>query len=166
MDEGFEDFVVARLTALVAFARRLTGDPASADDLVQEALLRAGVRWRAIQRRDHPDVYVRTVITRLFIDGWHRARREVPVESVAEGPAPVADLDAAMDIRTALLTLAPRQRAVLVLRYYLDLSEAQIAETMNVSRGTVKRTSSDALHRLEQRLAGDPRLPETAPRDA
>jgi RNA polymerase sigma-70 factor (sigma-E family) len=152
VDEAFEAFARARLGQLLAFGYRLTGDEHAAQDLVQEGLSRTGVRWRNVRRADRPEVYVQTVMSRLHVDNWRKTRLE---DLGANSPArsrPGADSDVVVDMQRALRMLAPRQRAVLVLRHYADYTEAQTAEALGCAPGTVKSQTSDALHRLRTLL--------------
>lgn len=152
-DLTFEDFVRASQTRLIGYAIRLTGDVTLARDLVQEALLRAGVRWSRILNQQDPTAYVQVTVARLFIDGWRRGRREFLTDRAgSDTPARQADQEARLDVHDALRGLAPRQRAVLVLRYYLDMSEVEIAEALSVTPGTVKSTASDARAQLRVSL--------------
>lgn len=156
---GFDEFVAARGQALFRSAFLLTGGNAhDAQDLVQSALLRVVPRWSRI--RTDPEAYVRRVIFTEHVNGWRRRsgrderpRGDVP-ELVAPGPDHPEQLAARLALQDALLRLAPRQRAVVVLRYYEDLSEAQTAELLGCSIGTVKRQNSRALERLRQLAPG------------
>ena len=158
--EGFAQFVEARERALQRTAYLLTGDWALAEDLVQTALARAWPRWERITRRDDPEIYVRKVLVNTWTT-WNRRRRRGEKPS-AEMPDAVAAGDVAEEVtvrvglRGALGSLTPRQRAVLVLRIYDDLPEAQVAHLMNCAVGTVKATMSQALAKLREnpQLAG------------
>ena len=146
---GFEEFVVARRGALLRTAYLLTGDPHDAEDLVQVALVKCVPQWHRIAHQ--PEPYVRTVLARESISRWRRRRwREVLTavedEPLAFGP----DVDERLALRTALLRLAPRQRAVIVLRYFEDLTEAQTAKALGVGVGTVKSQARDGLARLRE----------------
>jgi len=155
-DEKFAEFVAGSLSRLLRFGHALTGDPESAADLVQEALARTLRAWR---RRpiDDPSAFVRKVMVNLCASAWRR-RRAFPVAAVSPAELPagsdgierVDDRDA---VWRAIAVLPPRQRAVIVLRYYDDLSEAEIAAVMGTSAGTVKSQSARALRRLEALLA-------------
>ncbi|AIY17294.1 SigE family RNA polymerase sigma factor [Pimelobacter simplex] len=150
LQASFEAYVVARRGALLRTAYLLTGDAHAAEDLVQTALLKVVGTWGRIA--DHPDPYVRRVLARESVNRWRRRRwREVATEEPPERVA--ADraqdgVDDRMVLRQALDRLAPRQRAVIVLRYYEDLTEAQTAEVLGISVGTVKSQARDALARL------------------
>jgi RNA polymerase sigma-70 factor (sigma-E family) len=156
--EGFAQFVEARERALQRTAYLLTGDWALAEDLVQTALARAWPRWERITRRDDPEIYVRKVLVNTWTT-WNRRRwrgekpsAEVP-DAVAAGDV-AEEVTVRVGLRGALGSLTPRQRAVLVLRIYDDLPEAQVAHLMNCAVGTVKATMSQALARLRR----DPHL--------
>jgi RNA polymerase sigma-70 factor (sigma-E family) len=151
---SFDEFVVRALPGLLAFAHRLTADAAEAEDLVQAALVKSMARWAAIERQDDPFVYVRRVIVNTHITWWRRWSARVTVGSVPERVSPeqsqlAADQD---EVRRALLALPPRQRAVLVLRFYEDMSEAQIAVALGCRPGTVKSQASRALAALRRSL--------------
>lgn len=150
-DDDFVAFVDARSSALLRTARLLTaGDRHAAEDLVQTALEKAYVAWPRIQRKGAEESYVRSIMTRAAIDrSRRRARRgevitdEVPeVPTVGGGPE---DRDA---VWTLLQALSPQQRAVIVLRYYEDRSETEIAEILGCRPGTVKAHASRALATL------------------
>jgi RNA polymerase sigma-70 factor (sigma-E family) len=156
----FAQFVAAREQALQRTAWLLTGDWALAQDLVQTALARSWPRWERINRRDNPEVYVRQVMVNTWTT-WSRRRwrGEKASPAVADAPARgdlATEVANRMALRDALAMLSRRQRAVLVLRVYDDLPEAQVAAMLNCSVGTVKSTMSRALARLreEPRLAG------------
>jgi RNA polymerase sigma-70 factor (sigma-E family) len=158
--EGFAQFVQARERALQRTAYLLTGDWALAEDLVQTALARAWPRWERIQRRDDPEIYVRRVMVNTWTT-WSRRRwrGERPSAAVPDSAASgdvAEEVTARIGLREALGSLTPRQRAVLVLRVYDDLSEAQVADVLNCAVGTVKATMSQALAKLRQnpRLTG------------
>ena len=143
---GFEEFVAARRTALLRSAYLLTGDHEDAEDLVQVTLVKAVPRWRRIA--DHPEPYVRRILARESISRWRRRRwREVATDRLPEQIDPAADRDDSV-LREALGRLAPRQRAVIVLRYYEDLTERQTADVLGIAAGTVKSQARDGLARL------------------
>jgi RNA polymerase sigma-70 factor (sigma-E family) len=155
---GFARFVAARERALQRTAWLLTGDWALAEDLVQTSLVRAWPRWERIRRDDDPEIYVRRVMVNTW-STWTRRRwrGERPAADVPEHPAAgdmAAEVAVRVAVRGALATLSARQRAVLVLRVYDDLSEAQVAEVLDIPAGTVKSTMSRALAKLRE----DPRL--------
>lgn len=147
---GFEQFVAARRTALLRSAYLLTGNHDDAEDLVQVALVKAVPHWHRIAGR--PEPYVRRILARESISRWRRRRwREVATDQLPERVQPVGDHDDP-DLRAALARLAPRQRAVIVLRYYEDLTERQTADALGVSVGTVKSQARDGLARLRTLL--------------
>jgi RNA polymerase sigma-70 factor (sigma-E family) len=156
VDDDFATFVRMRMPALLRFGHALTGNRHDALDLVQSALERTGVRWRTVQRRgDDPEAYVRRTMVNTWVSRWRKLRRETLVAVVPDGPA-AAVADAALErepLWQALRALPPGQRAVIVLRYYEDLSEAQIADVLGVSPGTVKSQASKAMATLRVRLA-------------
>ena len=158
--EGFAQFVMARERALQRTAVLLTGDWALAEDLVQTALAKTWPRWERVSGRADPEFYVRRVMVNTWATWWRRRwRREQASAEVPEGPAHsdvAAEVAVRMVVRDALRSLNRRQRAVLVLRVFDDLSEAQAADLLGCPPGTVKSTLSRALAKLRE----DPRLSE------
>jgi RNA polymerase sigma-70 factor (sigma-E family) len=155
--EGFAQFVEMREAALQRTAWLLTGDYALAQDLVQTALVRTWPRWERIQRRDDPEIYVRRVIVNTWCT-WRRRRwrGEQPSEAVPDAAAPgdvASDVAVRLAVRNALGALTERQRAVVVLRIFDDLSEAQTAQVLDCAVGTVKSTMSQALAKLRDSAA-------------
>jgi RNA polymerase sigma-70 factor (sigma-E family) len=164
-DASFEDFVAGSSARLFTMARLLTGGHRTeAEDLLQGAFERAYRHWGRISRRSEPERYVRQILVNASVDRWRRLRRhpEIPLAAGA-GPA-TADASAAVADRDLLLrglaALPARQRAVLVLRYFEDLSEAQTAAILGCSVGTVKSQAARGLARLragtDQAAATDP----------
>ncbi|MBG0814186.1 SigE family RNA polymerase sigma factor [Planomonospora sp. ID82291] len=148
----FADFVAARGSALYRYGYVLTGNAEDAADLTQEALMRLGDAWPRVRRRDDPEGYARTTMARLHISAWRRLRRERLVPQVPEA----AYTDGAGDdtgLWNELKGLPPKQRAVLVLRYYEDLPDQEIAALLGVSRGTVRSQAARALDKLRVRVA-------------
>ena len=144
--EGFDEFVVARMPALLRTAYLLTGSHQDAEDLVQVALMKAVPHWRRIA--DHPEPYVRRILARESVSRWRGRRwREVHTDRVPETSVDGPN-DDRLALQQALAGLAPRQRAVIVLRYYEDLTEAETARVLGISVGTVKSQARDALARL------------------
>ncbi|GAB1821276.1 SigE family RNA polymerase sigma factor [Herbidospora sp. RD11066] len=150
-DDQFEKFVDGRADALLRFGYVLSGDPHDAADLVQEALARLRASWHRVQRKDDPERYVRTTMTRLHIREWRLRSRERPT---ADPPERLADpvYDETSDLSDALALLPRRQRAVIVLRYYVGLTDEEISATLGVTRGTVRSQAFRALARLRERL--------------
>lgn len=147
----FEQYVAARRQALLRTAYLLTGQHADAEDLVQLALVKAMPHWAKIAH--DPEPYVRKVLARESISRWRRRRwREVSTEHVPEQEQGGADQTDRAAVRAALQQLAPRQRAVVVLRYFDDLTEAQTARALGIAVGTVKSQSRDAMARLRELL--------------
>ncbi|MCF6377630.1 SigE family RNA polymerase sigma factor [Nocardioides KLBMP 9356] len=152
--EGFAEFVVARQAALLRTAYLLTGHAHDAEDLVQATLVKIVPQWRRIA--DDPEPYVRRVLVNENISRWRRRRwREHPTDEVPEQLAHDPDVAELLAVRAALATLPPRQRAVLVLRYYEGMSEADIAATLGIAPGTVKSQARDGLSRLREALPAD-----------
>lgn len=154
----FEEFVAGRGQALQRFGYALTGDWAMAEDLLQTSLARAYPRWSRI-RRDDPEAYVRKIMVNTWSSWWRRRwRGEVPSEQLPDsaGPDGYASVDSRQALRTALAKLPARQRTVVVLRYHQDLSEAQVAELLGVSVGTVKSQAAKALAALREQAALSP----------
>jgi RNA polymerase sigma-70 factor (sigma-E family) len=152
-ERGFEEFVAARRPALLRTAYLLTGGHADAEDLVQAALIRCVPRWKKIA--DRPEPYVRQVLARESISRWRARRwREQSVGRLPEPATAPAGLDERLALRNALLALPPRQRAVIVLRYYEDLTEKQTAAELGVAVGTVKSQARDGLARLRELVPG------------
>jgi RNA polymerase sigma-70 factor (sigma-E family) len=150
--EDFAEFVDSRQRALQRTAWLLTGDWALAEDLVQTALARTWPRWDKIRRRDDPEIYVRRVMVNTWIT-WSRRkwRGERPGDELPDGPSSddvAAEAVRRVAVRSALGALTDRQRAVLVLRVFDDLTEAQTAHILGCAVGTVKSTMSQALARL------------------
>lgn len=164
--EGFARFVEVRERALQRTAWLLTGDWALAQDLVQTALVRSWPRWERIRRRDDPEIYVRRVIVNTWATWCRRRwRGEQASDLVPDGAAPgdvAAEVTVRMAVHDALGSLTERQRAVVVLRVFDDLSEAQVAQVLDCAIGTVKSTMSQALAKLRH----DPRLAELMELDA
>jgi RNA polymerase sigma-70 factor (sigma-E family) len=163
-EAGFEAFVTARGPALLRLGWLLTGDPDAAEDLAQDALARLVPRWDRVAAGGNPEGYVRLAMRTTWIDAWRR-RRGWSVEATDAVPdRGVADraldrLPARHDVVQALARLAPRQRAVLVLRFYEDLTEAETARALGCSTSTVKSQAREALARLRTLAPElDPRL--------
>jgi RNA polymerase sigma-70 factor (sigma-E family) len=151
--EGFDAFVRARLPHLLKFGRALTGSDHAAADLVQDALERTLMHWSKVTSAD-PEGYVRRAMVNRSISVWRKLARERLTDDVPQqGYDDTHHDDALLD---ALRRLPPRQRAVVALRYYDDLTEAQTAAVLGCSVGTVKSQASSAMARLRI-LLDDPK---------
>jgi RNA polymerase sigma-70 factor (ECF subfamily) len=141
--------------ALVGYAYLLTGSVRDAEDLVQDALVKTMVRSRTGVELDVAEAYVRRAILTTFVDGHRRLRRwrdavaRLGHESALPAPDAADRVAAQVDVRAALGALPRRERACVVLRYYDDMPLAEIAETLGVSVGAVKRYLSTGTRRLE-----------------
>ncbi len=149
----FEEYALARGAALVRFARLLTGDEHRAEDLVQDALAKAYARWQRIGMLEQPDLYVRKMMVNANTSWWRRAvNRELAVAepggtgSVEDTATVSAERDATWRL---VLQVPPRQRTVIVLRYYEDYDDATIAELMECGQGTVRTQAKRALEKLQ-----------------
>ncbi|GAA4432177.1 SigE family RNA polymerase sigma factor [Actinokineospora soli] len=153
-EAGFREFVATRQTALVRTGRLLTGDWSSGEDLVQAALVKTYLAWPKIKDKDAVEAYVRKTMARLAVS-WSRKRSSTeqptaePPDRPVSYPDPVADDD---PLWRAVRTLPPGQRAVLVLRFHADLSEADTAAALGVTVGTVKSQAARALTTLRGKL--------------
>lgn len=157
-DEQFREFVATRSAALLRTAYLLAGDWSTAEDLLQTALTKTYLAWKRLGGIEAVEPYARRVLVNTATSWWRRRwHGERPTEFLPERPAP-DKLDEHLE-RDALWqhvkTLPARQRAVLVLRFYEDLSEAQTAAILSISVGTVKSQTSRALASLRQRLGAD-----------
>lgn len=146
----FEEFVASRGRALWRTAWLLTGDSHKAEDLVQTTLAKCWSRWSTITRDGNAEAYVRRAMVNTYTDWWRRRwNGERPTEVLPEGTTRYdGTVDERQDTLAALATLPRGQRAVLVLRFYEDLTEAQTAEALGISVGTVKSQTSRALSAL------------------
>jgi len=156
VDPGFVEFVAARSAALFRTAVLIVGDRHVAEDLVQSALERAYRHWDRVASMDAPEAYVRRILANLAAD-HHRRRGRAPLPLPLmdhDGPARDAypDVDEHDAVIRMLNDLPPRMRAVLVLRYYDDMTEAQIAEALGVSLGTVKSQAARGLAKLREAM--------------
>jgi RNA polymerase sigma-70 factor (sigma-E family) len=162
-DDEFVEFATASSARLQHVAYLLTGNRQEAEDAAQTALTRTYAAWQRVRRRD-AYAYARTVLANHVTDQWRRPYREYATDTPPERPAP-RDLADDVTRRRWLIgmldALSPRERAVIVLRHYLDLPEAEVARELNLSVGTVKSLNSRGLAKL--RLVVDvpaPRRPE------
>ena len=150
-DPEFRDYVTARGRALLRTAYLLTGNLADAEDLVQAALAKTYLAWDRIEDRGALDGYVRRAMVNTHISWWRRRRvqefptDELPDRAVADH---AGDSDLQETLRRAIDRLPHRMRAAVVLRYYEDMTEAEVAERLGVSLGTVKSTVSRAVAKL------------------
>jgi len=146
--DGFTGFVAGQGRGLLRTAWLLTGDWASAEDLVQTTFTQVWRSWDRVRRKDDPSTYVRRIMLNAHLKQqrrrWH-GERPTAVLPEAPGRDVTQDSDVRQSLRTALATLPPRQRAVVVLRYFTDLSEAQTAAALGCSVGTVKSQASRAM---------------------
>jgi RNA polymerase sigma-70 factor (sigma-E family) len=158
-DEAFAEFVERWSPALLRVAFLLTGDRWSAEDLLQTALLKTSRRWHTIADHEAAYPYVRRVLVTTSAS-WRRRRRvpEVLIESVPASQQPSGGAPAPGRAVAALETLPPRMRAVVVLRFYEDLSEAETAAALGCSIGSVKSQASRGLARLRALLAAPDQL--------
>jgi RNA polymerase sigma-70 factor (sigma-E family) len=150
-DLGFGEYVSARSRALLRTAYLLTGNVADAEDLVQAALAKTFLAWDRIEDRSAVDGYVRRAMVNTHISWWRRRRvEEYPTDEIPDQA--VADHAVSSDLqetlRRAIDRLPQRMRAAVVLRYYEDMTEAEVAEVLGVSLGTVKSTVSRAVAKL------------------
>jgi len=155
-------YVAARWPALLRTAYLLVGDRAEAEDLLQEALARLAVAWRRVREQESLDGYVRRTAINLRTSRWRRRRvPTVLVDVLPErgGPHPQADVAERDAMWSGLATLPPRMRAVLVLRFYEDLTEVDAARALGCSVGTVKSQTSRALAKLRATLPAIQELP-------
>jgi RNA polymerase sigma-70 factor (sigma-E family) len=152
--EGYREFVLARGPALSRAAYLLTGDRSAAEELTQAALVKAALRWRRVIAAGSPEAYVRRILVNEHISWWRRfGRREhaSPYHKNDIGQADPADATAQrLDLAAALARLPKRQRTVVILRFYEDLTEAETALAMGCSVGTVKSQASAALAKLRR----------------
>ena len=149
----FEEYAAARWPVLFRTALLLTGDAAEAEDLAQTTLVKVFAAWGKVRRADSPDAYVRRMlVNELTSDRRRSARRAaIPLPPTSD-TMPIEDPGERLDLWQQVLALPPRQRAVLVLRYYEDLGEAEAAHVLGVSVGTVKSQAYAALRTLRTRL--------------
>jgi len=150
-DTTFRDYVLTRGTALLRMATMLTGNRADAEDLVQAALAKTYLAWNTINDHAALDAYVRRAMVNTHISWWRRRRLEefptdeLPDQAVADH---ARESDMAEVVRRALDRLPQRMRAAVMLRYFEDMTEPEIAATLGISLGTVKSTVSRAMARL------------------
>ena len=169
--EEFREFVAARSAGLLRTAYLLCGSRPDAEDLVQTVLAKAYLSWHRVKTADRPEAYLRAMMVNQRTSWWRRSRNldEIPTERLPEreGHDDFADRDLHDALWSALGTLPRKQRAVLVLRYYEQMSETEVAGALGCSVGNVKSQASRALQKLRANagLRDDPRatLPATSP---
>lgn len=158
-DESFEAFVDAYGSRLLRSALLQVGDRRDAEDLVQVALEKTYRHWDRVRQAESPQAYVRQILTNSATNEWRRRRRSarVPLTAVSENSLHLVSADDQghmVDLRDTLLRalaeLPAGQRAVLILRYFWDLTEAETAEALGCSAGTVKSRASRALARMRR----------------
>lgn len=161
-DAEFAAYMEARQPSLLRTAYLLTGDRGTAEDLVQSALAKLYLSWDKVQRRELVDGYVRRILVNENNSLWRRGwkRREVVTDTFPDRAAePEPSYDGRGDALWEFVqTLPRRQRAVVVLRYYEDLSEAEIADVLGISVGTVKSQASRAVAAMRARIQDNPLL--------
>jgi RNA polymerase sigma-70 factor (sigma-E family) len=153
---AYRDYVVAQLERLRRTAFLLCGDWYTADDLVSTTLIKLLRHWSRVSRMDNVDGYVRRILVRAWLDERrHRWRRERSTADVPDVPAPnaIPSIPDQLAVRSLLDSLPPRCRAVLVLRYFCDMSVDDTAEVLRCSTGTVKSQTARGLEILRVRMA-------------
>ncbi|MEU6339984.1 SigE family RNA polymerase sigma factor [Streptomyces sp. NPDC046977] len=165
----FEEFVTARGPRLLRVAWLLTGDAHLAEDLLQTVLAKVWPKWRGIAA-ENPEAYVRKALVNTHSSWWQRRwRGEVPHGEVPAGASegdPFASVDLEQSLAAVVRRLPPRQRAVVVLRYFEDLSVEETAAVLGCRPGTVKSQAAKALGMLRKELAAVPSLTEGGERHA
>ena len=155
-EQVLDELVRARGRALVRYATLLTGDEREGEDLVQDALVRCFSQGRPLREPAAAEAYVRRAVLTIFLDGHRRTARWTAVRHLLARDDDTADhvpaSTARLDVQTALMTLRPRLRACVVLRFYDDLTVPEVARRLEVSDGTVKRYLFDAIRHLESLL--------------
>jgi RNA polymerase sigma-70 factor (sigma-E family) len=158
---AFDTLVATRTAALVRTAYLMTGDWQHAEDLVQASLAKTYLRWHRLREPAAAEAYTRAVLARSCTRAWRRRwRGEVPTQTLPDVTArdAVADTDERVVLARALATLPAAQRAVLVLRFYEDLSEAETATVLGCAPGTVKSRTARALAALRETGLVEPAL--------
>lgn len=152
-DQELREFLSHRRNALLRSAYLMCGDAHTAEDLVQSTLIKVVLARRGRRSIDHLDAYARRTLVHTFISArkrlWHR---ESPHGELPDSPEHVGDADLGLAVRAALQQVAPRQRAVLVLRFFEDQSVQATAELLGVSEGTVKSQTARGLAVLREAL--------------
>lgn len=165
-DAEFADYVATRLTSLRRLAIVLCHDWYRADDLVQAAITKLYVHWPKARAADNIDAYVRAILVREFVtergSSWVRRvtlTSQLPEDTAAVGP----DAETSLDLRAAIASLPPRQRAVLVLRFYCDLPVDEAASVLQCAPGTIKSQTAKALGALRTALGPAADLADGSP---
>jgi RNA polymerase sigma-70 factor (sigma-E family) len=163
--QEFERFVTDRSGSLLQTAYLMAGNLAEAEDLVQETLLRVARHWPKVRAMEYPAAYARRVLVNVALDGAERRARRAGELAASDGDATdLADtraqrelygVDAQLELLGALGALTARQRAIILLRYWEDLPETDVAEILGCSVGTVKSTASRSLARLRAIIRND-----------
>lgn len=144
----FEEYVIARLPALLGTARLISADPALAEDLVQDVLIKLHARWESTGQLVSRDAYVRRMLVNELISWRRKWSRQVSFAdpaSTASVPDPTTDIDERDALMSEVRQLPPRQRIVIVLRFFADLSDEQIAADLGCAVSTVRVHASRAL---------------------
>ena len=157
----FDAFVAGAGSRLLRTAYLLTGDQRAAEDLLQDALLRVWSRWSRVRAAEHPLAYARRVLVTTSVSRWRASRTRTAGERLMAEPPETSTHDAEPDrddeLWLAVLSLPPRQRAVMVLAYYEDLTDADTADVLGCTIGTVKSQRAKALRSLRVLLAEEER---------
>lgn len=153
VDPDFAAYVAARQEQLLRAATLMCGDVHQAQDLLQEAMIKLALRWDEV-RNGHPDAYVRRILYHDSVSWWRKLRRERLTDTLPEtaDPDPTDTWVTSRQVHEVLQQMPARQRAVLILRYFEDLTEAQTAEVMEISVGTVKSQAHRGFVRMRQLL--------------
>ncbi|MFF5231097.1 SigE family RNA polymerase sigma factor [Dactylosporangium sp. NPDC000521] len=157
-EQAYRDYVAGNLDRLRRTAYLLCGDWHLADDLTSTVLVKLLRHWKRASAMDHPDAYVRRMLMSAWLDERRRPwRRESFTDRLPDRPAVSTDRDQRLDVLSLLAGLPPRRRAVLVLRFFCDLSVEETAQALGCSEGTVKSQAARALESLRAGLQeGDP----------
>jgi RNA polymerase sigma-70 factor (sigma-E family) len=164
-EDQFTAFVRAHNASLFRTAYLMTGDYQRAEDLLQTTLVRLYQRWPRVEAMDRPLGYARKVLVSQTVSWWRRRSSHETTMLLRDEPVPGDRMDEVAEherVWQAVLSLPARQRAVTVLRYYEDLSEAQIAGALDMAPGTVKSHSHAAARKLAK-LLGEPAVPPARP---
>ena len=156
-DARYVAFVEEHWDRYLRLARLLTADRHRGEDLLQDCLVKLYVHWRRAAARGDPHAYLRRMLVNGNVSRWRRQHREYLVGQPPERPDPAASHDESPrhELRRALLSLPDRQRAVVVLRHYEDLTERETATLLRCTVGTVKSQNARALRRLRELLGED-----------